>query len=674
MATIIKMLLGAKIEKIFYLLYLCRHILKKTVMISVENLQVEFGGFTLFDDVSFVINKKDRIALVGKNGAGKSTLLKILAGLQSPTHGVVSIPKETTIGYLPQQMQLKDIRTVREEAELAFEQIHEMERKINHLNEQLAERTDYESEAYHKLIDQVTHLSEQFQMAGGNNYHAELERTLLGLGFLREDFDRPTSEFSGGWRMRIELAKLLLRHPDVLLLDEPTNHLDIESIQWLENFIATRANAVVLVSHDRAFIDNTTSRTIEIELGHIYDYKVKYSEYVVLRKERREQQLRAFENQQKKLADTEAFIERFRYKATKSTQVQSRIKQLEKIERIEVDEVDTSMLNLKFPPAPHSGSYPVIAEEVSKSYGNHLIFEHVNLTIQRGEKVAFVGKNGEGKSTLVKCIMNEIPYEGTLKLGHGVKIGYFAQNQAQLLDDNLTVFDTIDYVAQGDIRTKIRDILGAFMFGGEASEKKVKVLSGGERSRLAMIRLLLEPVNLLILDEPTNHLDMRSKDVLKNALKEFDGTVIVVSHDRDFLDGLVEKVYEFGNKRVTEHLGGIYDFLEKKKLQSLQELERGTKEPKNSINEETPTQNKLSYEARKEQNKLIKKLERTIADSEKKIEQIENAIKEIEQKLATPEGASDTSLYTQYANLKKELSEVMDQWTEQTLELEELNS
>ena len=674
MATIIKMLLGAKIEKIFYLLYLCRHILKKTVMISVENLQVEFGGFTLFDDVSFVINKKVIIAFVGKNGAGKSNLLKILAGLQSPTHGVVSIPKETTIGYLPQQMQLKDIRTVREEAELAFEQIHEMERKINHLNEQLAERTDYESEAYHKLIDQVTHLSEQFQMAGGNNYHAELERTLLGLGFLREDFDRPTSEFSGGWRMRIELAKLLLRHPDVLLLDEPTNHLDIESIQWLENFIATRANAVVLVSHDRAFIDNTTSRTIEIELGHIYDYKVKYSEYVVLRKERREQQLRAFENQQKKLADTEAFIERFRYKATKSTQVQSRIKQLEKIERIEVDEVDTSMLNLKFPPAPHSGSYPVIAEEVSKSYGKHLIFEHVNLTIQRGEKVAFVGKNGEGKSTLVKCIMNEIPYEGTLKLGYGVKIGYFAQNQAQLLDDNLTVFDTIDYVAQGDIRTKIRDILGAFMFGGEASEKKVKVLSGGERSRLAMIRLLLEPVNLLILDEPTNHLDMRSKDVLKNALKEFDGTVIVVSHDRDFLDGLVEKVYEFGNKRVTEHLGGIYDFLEKKKLQSLQELERGTKEPKNPINEETPTQNKLSYEARKEQNKLIKKLERTIAESEKKIEQIENAIKEIEQKLATPEGASDTSLYTQYANLKKELSEVMDQWTEQTLELEELNS
>ena len=641
-------------------------------MISVENLQVEFGGFTLFDDVSFVINKKDRIALVGKNGAGKSTLLKILAGLQSPTHGTVSIPKETTIGYLPQQMQLKDTRTVREEAELAFEQIHEMEREINRLNMELEERTDYESEAYHKIIDQVTHLSEQFQMAGGNNYHAELERTLLGLGFTREDFNRPTSEFSGGWRMRIELAKLLLHHPDVLLLDEPTNHLDIESIQWLENFIATRANAVVLVSHDRAFIDNTTSRTIEIELGHIYDYKVKYSEYVILRQERREQQLRAFENQQKKLADTEAFIERFRYKATKSTQVQSRIKQLEKIERIEVDEIDTSMLNLKFPPAPHSGSYPVIAEEVSKRYGDHLIFEHVNFTIQRGEKVAFVGKNGEGKSTLVKCILNEIPYEGSLKLGHGVKIGYFAQNQAQLLDDNLTVFETIDYVAQGDIRTKIRDILGAFMFGGEASEKKVKVLSGGERSRLAMIRLLLEPVNLLILDEPTNHLDMRSKDVLKNALKDFDGTVIVVSHDRDFLDGLVGKVYEFGNKRVTEHLGGIYDFLEKKKLQSLQELELSSKKNNDQPVDETPTQNKLSYEARKEQNKLIKKLERTIAESEKRIEQIENAIKEVEQKLATAEGASDSTLYTQYADLKKELSEAMDQWTEQTLEWEEL--
>ena len=642
-------------------------------MISVEGLRVEFGGFTLFDDVSFVINKKDRIALVGKNGAGKSTMLKILAGLQSPTGGVVSIPKETTIGYLPQQMQLKDIRTIREEAEMAFDHIHDMEREINLLNEQLAERTDYESEAYHKIIDKVTHLSEQFQMMGGSNYHAELERTLIGLGFLREDFDRPTSEFSGGWRMRIELAKLLLRRPDVLLLDEPTNHLDIESIQWLENFIATRANAVILVSHDRAFIDNTTSRTIEIELGHIYDYKVKYSDYVVLRKERREQQLRAYENQQKKLADTEAFIERFRYKATKSTQVQSRIKQLEKIERIEVDEIDTAMLNLKFPPAPHSGSYPVIAEEVSKSYGDHLIFEHVNLTIKRGEKVAFVGKNGEGKSTLVKCIMNEIPFEGSLKLGHGVKIGYFAQNQAQLLDDNMTVFDTVDYVAQGDIRTKIRDILGAFMFGGEASEKKVAVLSGGERSRLAMIRLLLEPVNLLILDEPTNHLDMRSKDVLKNALKDFDGTVIVVSHDREFLDGLVEKVYEFGNKRVVEHLGGIYEFLERKKMQNLQELEvSANKATEAAADENVPTQNKLSYEARKELNKAIKKQEKLIAESEKKIEELETSIADLEAKLATPEGASDTTLYTQYADLKKTLSETMDLWTEQTMELEEM--
>ena len=642
-------------------------------MISVEGLRVEFGGFTLFDDVSFVINKKDRIALVGKNGAGKSTMLKILAGLQSPTGGVVSIPKETTIGYLPQQMQLKDIRTVREEAEMAFDHIHDMEREINLLNEQLAERTDYESEAYHKIIDKVTHLSEQFQMMGGSNYHAELERTLIGLGFSREDFDRPTSEFSGGWRMRIELAKLLLRRPDVLLLDEPTNHLDIESIQWLENFIETRANAVILVSHDRAFIDNTTSRTIEIELGHIYDYKVKYSDYVVLRKERREQQLRAYENQQKKLADTEAFIERFRYKATKSTQVQSRIKQLEKIERIEVDEIDTAMLNLKFPPAPHSGSYPVIAEEVSKSYGDHLIFEHVNLTIKRGEKVAFVGKNGEGKSTLVKCIMNEIPFEGSLKLGHGVKIGYFAQNQAQLLDDNMTVFDTVDYVAQGDIRTKIRDILGAFMFGGEASEKKVAVLSGGERSRLAMIRLLLEPVNLLILDEPTNHLDMRSKDVLKNALKDFDGTVIVVSHDREFLDGLVEKVYEFGNKRVVEHLGGIYEFLERKKMQNLQELEvSANKATEAAADENVPTQNKLSYEARKELNKAIKKQEKLIAESEKKIEELETSIADLEVKLATPEGASDTALYTQYADLKKALSETMDLWTEQTMELEEM--
>lgn len=644
-------------------------------MISVEGLTVEFGGFTLFDDVSFVVNKKDRIALVGKNGAGKSTMLKIFAGLQSPTAGTISVPKETTIGYLPQQMKLADTQTVREEAEQAFEHIHEMEKEMERLNLQLAERTDYETESYQKLIDRVTHLTEHFQMMGGNNYHAELERTLIGLGFTRNDFDRPTSEFSGGWRMRIELAKLLLRKPDVLLLDEPTNHLDIESIQWLENFIATRANAVILVSHDRAFIDNTTFRTVEIELGKIYDYKVKYSEYVVLRQERREQQLRAFENQQKKLADTEAFIERFRYKATKSVQVQSRIKQLEKVERIEVDEVDTAMLNLKFPPAPRSGSYPVIVEDLAKRYGEHLIFEHATFTINRGDKVAFVGKNGEGKSTLVKCIMGEITdFTGKLQLGHNVKIGYFAQNQAQLLDENLTVFDTIDYVAQGDIRTKIRDILGAFMFGGEASDKKVKVLSGGEKTRLAMIRLLLEPVNLLILDEPTNHLDMRSKDVLKDALKEFDGTVIVVSHDREFLDGLVDKVYEFGNKRVVEHLGGIYDFLERKKLDSLQELERSAQAASDvAAADVQPTQNKLSYEARKEQSKAIKKVEKAIAESEKKIADLEKSIAAIEAKLATPEGAADVSLYSEYSALKKDLSDTMDLWTEQTIELEELS-
>ena len=643
-------------------------------MISVEGLTVEFGGFTLFDDVSFVVNKKDRIALVGKNGAGKSTMLKIFAGLQTPTSGTVSVPKETTIGYLPQQMQLTDSRTVREEAEQAFGHIQEMEKEIERLNLELAERTDYETESYQKLIDKVTHLSEHFQLMGGSNYHAELERTLIGLGFKRTDFDRPTSEFSGGWRMRIELAKLLLRRPDVLLLDEPTNHLDIESIQWLENFIATRANAVILVSHDRAFIDNTTFRTIEIELGSIYDYKVKYSEYVELRKERREQQLRAFENQQKKLADTEAFIERFRYKATKSVQVQSRIKQLEKVERIEVDEVDTAMLSLKFPPAPRSGSYPVIMENVAKRYGDHLIFKDVTLTINRGDKVAFVGKNGEGKSTLVKCIMDQIDYEGKLQLGHNVKIGYFAQNQAQLLDDSLTVFDTIDYVAEGDIRTKIRDILGAFMFGGEASDKKVKVLSGGERSRLAMIRLLLEPVNLLILDEPTNHLDMRSKDVLKDALREFDGTVIVVSHDREFLDGLVDKVYEFGNQRVVEHLGGIYEFLERKKMDSLRELERTAQVASSTADTEAqPTQNKLSYEARKEQSKAIKKVEKAVAEAENKITELENSIAAIEARLATPEGASDTSLYNDYSSLKKELSDTMDTWTELTIELEELN-
>lgn len=651
-----------------------RYIIIEVNMISVEGLTVEFGGFTLFDDVSFIVNKKDRIALVGKNGAGKSTMLKIFAGLQSPTSGSVSVPKDVTIGYLPQQMQLVDTRSVREEAELAFEHLHDMENEINKLNLQLAERSDYESEDYHKIIDRVTHLSEHFQMIGGNNYQAELERTLVGLGFDRNDFDRPTSEFSGGWRMRIELAKLLLRRPDVLLLDEPTNHLDIESIQWLENFISTRANAVILVSHDRAFINNTTFRTLEIELGRVYDYKVKYSEYLTLRQERREQQLRAYENQQKKLADTEAFIERFRYKATKAVQVQSRIKQLEKIERIEVDEVDTAMLRLKFPPAPRSGSYPVICEEVGKSYGDHLVFDNVTLTINRGDKVAFVGKNGEGKSTLVKCIMGEITdFTGKLQIGHNVKIGYFAQNQAQLLNENLTVFETIDYVAQGDIRLRIRDILGAFMFGGEASDKKVKVLSGGERTRLAMIRLLLEPVNLLILDEPTNHLDMRSKDVLKDALRDFDGTIIVVSHDREFLDGLVDKVYEFGNKRVVEHLGGIYEFLEHKKMDSLRELEISASLSSSAASELQPSQSKMSYEARKEQAKAIKKAEKAVKEAETKVEELEASIADIEAKLATPDGASDSSLYEQYANVKRELSEAMDLWTEKTMELEELS-
>lgn len=534
-------------------------------MISVERLSVEFNATALFEDVSYVINKKDRIALVGKNGAGKSTMLKILAGMQTPTRGTVALPKNVTVGYLPQVMILSDVRTVMEEAELAFSHIFELQAELERMNRELSDRTDYESEEYHALIDRFTRENDRFLMMGGTNFHAEIERTLMGLGFVREDFNRLTSEFSGGWRMRIELAKLLLRRPDVLLLDEPTNHLDIESIQWLENFLSTRANAVVLVSHDRAFLNNVTTRTIEISCGQIYDYKVKYDEFVVLRKERREQQLRAYENQQKQIEDTENFIERFRYKATKAVQVQSRIKQLERIERIEVDEEDNSSLRLKFPPAGRSGNYPLICEEVSKSYGEHTVFRRVNFTINRGEKVAFVGKNGEGKSTLVKCIMDEIDYGGKLTVGHNVQIGYFAQNQAQMLDENFTVFDTIDRVAVGDIRLKIRDILGAFMFGGEASDKKVKVLSGGERTRLAMIKLLLEPVNFLILDEPTNHLDMRSKDVLKEAIREFDGTVIIVSHDRDFLDGLVSKVYEFGGGAVREHLGVFMSFCKRKR-------------------------------------------------------------------------------------------------------------
>ena len=648
-------------------------------MISVEKLKVEFGVTPLFSDVSFVINKKDRIALVGKNGAGKSTLLKILAGMQLPTAGNVSVPRDVSVGYLPQVMNLSDSGTVMEEAESAFEHIADLKNEIDRLNNLLAERTDYESDEYKQLIERFVRESERYDMMGGANYKSEIEKTLLGLGFMRSDFDRPTSEFSGGWRMRIELAKLLLRRPDVLLLDEPTNHLDIESIQWLESFLSTRANAVMVVSHDRAFINNVTTRTIEISCGKIYDYKVPYDEFVRLRKERREQQLRAYENQQKMIQDTEAFIERFRYKATKAVQVQSRIKQLEKIERIEVDEEDNSMLRLKFPPAPRSGNFPLIAEDLAKSYGDHVVFSHVDMTIRRGEKVAFVGKNGEGKSTLVKCIMGEIAdYTGRLTLGHNVMIGYFAQNQAQLLDENMTVFDTVDSVAQGDIRTKIRDILGAFMFGGETIDKKVKVLSGGERSRLAMIRLLLEPVNLLILDEPTNHLDMRSKDVLKSAIRDFDGTVIVVSHDREFLDGLVSKVYEFGGGKVREHLGGIYDFLQKKKIDNLNMLgavaeKKDTPAAQPSAGD-TGISGKLSYEMQKEQARKLKKAEKDVENCEKEIETLEGKIAEVEEKMSHPDNASDVSLFQEHGELKKQLDKLVEKWESLSALAEDLKS
>ena len=648
-------------------------------MISVEGLTVEFGGRPLFDDISFVVNKKDRIALVGKNGAGKSTMLKIFAGLQEPTKGAVSYPKDLTIGYLPQHMILNEGNTVMQEASLAFDYVKEMETELDKVNHELASRTDYESEEYHKLIDRSAHLNEQYLMSGGGNFLAEVEKTLFGLGFKRSDFERQTKEFSGGWRMRIELAKLLLRRPDVLLLDEPTNHLDIESIQWLETFLSTRANAVILVSHDRAFLDAVTMRTIEIVLGKTYDYKVNYSKYVELRKERREQQQRAYENQQKQIQETEDFIERFRYKATKAVQVQSRIKQLDKIERIEIDEEDNSTLRLKFPPAPRSGSYPVIIENLEKKYGDQVIFSNVNLTIERGDKIAFVGKNGEGKSTLVKCIMGETDFTGKLELGHNVQIGYFAQNQASLLDENRTVFETIDYVATGDIRTRIRDILGGFMFGGEASDKKVKVLSGGERSRLAMIRLLLEPVNLLILDEPTNHLDMKSKDVLKEAIKEFDGTVIVVSHDREFLDGLVDKVYEFGNQKVIPHLGGIYEFLEAKKMESLKELELPTKSKTSEVsNDEQPketatsSENNLSYEERKELNRQIKRIEKQISEIETKIENLESSKAELEEELST--GNADHYLFEKHGAIVKEIEQQMQKWEDLTLELDDQQS
>ena len=643
-------------------------------MISIQNLSVEFNSTALFSGVNFVINKRDKIALVGKNGAGKSTMLKIIAGLQEPTGGVVAAQKDITIGYLPQQMILTDERSVVEEVRTVFGKLDEMKASLARMNTELAERTDYESESYAELIDRISNLSDLVQMEESENGEAELEKTLLGLGFVRSDFDRNTSEFSGGWRMRIELAKLLLMRPDVLLLDEPTNHLDIESIQWLETFLKQKANVVVLVSHDRAFIDNVTNRTLEISCGKVYDYQVNYSKYVVLHQERIEQQMRAYENQQKQIQQTERFIERFRYKATKSVQVQSRIKQLEKIEEIEVDEVDNSRLNLKFPPAPRSGDYPVICEGVAKKYGDHTVFSNVDLTIKRGEKVAFVGKNGEGKSTLVKCIMNEIPYDGNLKIGHNVKIGYFAQNQASLLDGEITVFDTIDQVAVGDIRTKIRDILGAFMFGGEASDKKVKVLSGGEKTRLAMIRLLLEPVNLLILDEPTNHLDMKTKDVLKQAIADFDGTVIVVSHDRDFLDGLVEKVYEFGGGKVREHLGGIYDFLQHKQMESLRELEKSVPSKTNNdqIQELAVSSGKQSYAEKKEFEKQIRKAERLVKDAEAKVSQLEAELKVVEDKLAA--GATDNDLFERHGEVSKSLDAAMSEWEDATMELENLKN
>lgn len=642
-------------------------------MISVEGLKVEFSAKPLYQDASFVINDKDKIALVGKNGAGKSTMLKMLCGLQKPDAGVIAIPSDTTIGYLPQVMKLTDDTTLREETRKAFSDTLKQKSRLEQMEKELVSRTDYESESYMELVEKFTHEQEHYMMLGAEGYEAEIERTLLGLGFQSTDFDRPTSEFSGGWRMRIELAKILLQRPDVLLLDEPTNHLDIESIQWLEQFLLQSAKAVVLVSHDRAFINNITNRTLEISCGKMIDYKVKYDDYLVLRAERREQQLRAYENQQKEIADIKDFIEKFRYKATKAVQVQSRIKQLEKIVPIEVDDVDTSALRLKFSPCLRSGDYPIICTDLRKNYGSHNVFKDVNLTIKRGEKVAFVGKNGQGKSTLVKCIMNEISYQGQLKVGHNIQIGYFAQNQAQLLDDSLSVFETIDNVAKGEIRLRINDILGAFMFWGEASEKKVKVLSGGERTRLAMIKLLLEPVNLLILDEPTNHLDLVSKEVLKEAIKTFDGTAIIVSHDREFLDGLVEKVYEFGEGKVKEHLGGIYDFLQHKKIDSLAQLELSKNAPKTVVKIEEKIEVKQSYAERKEFQKRVTKLEKSIADSEKTIEALEIRQKELEETLLKPEHASDMKLINEYTELTQQISNATAKWNDLLEELEILN-
>lgn len=644
-------------------------------MVSIQNLGVEFSAKALFSDVNCVINKTDKIALVGKNGAGKSTMLKIIAGLQEPTTGNISKPEDVSIGYLPQQMVLADSTSVLDEVKKIYAKALSRQVEIEELSRQLLSIEDYDSEEYHRIIDRISYLNERISIEGINNIDAEIERTLTGLGFNRKDFERSTSEFSGGWRMRIELAKILLQNPDVLLLDEPTNHLDIESIQWLEQFIINKSKAVVLVSHDRAFIDNVTNRTIEISCGKIYDYKVNYSKFVELRAERIEQQMRAYENQRKQIEEIEDFIERFRYKATKAVQVQSRIKQLEKIVPIEVDEVDKSRINLKFPPAPRSGDYPIITEDLGKAYGSHQVFDNVTLTLKRGEKVAFVGKNGEGKSTLVKCIMNEVDYTGNLKIGHNVKIGYFAQNQAQLLNGEISVFDTIDNVAVGDIRTKIKDILGAFMFGGEAIDKKVKVLSGGEKTRLAMIKLLLEPVNLLILDEPTNHLDMKTKDILKNAIKEFDGTVIVVSHDRDFLDGLVDKIYEFGGGKVKENIGGIYDFLQKKNMDNLRELERNTTPTtptlKNDTEIDVKEQRKLSYAEQKEKEKIRKKAEKAVENAENKITELENKQSDLEARLSA--GESDAQLLSDYSQLVGELDEAMQEWENAQEELSKIN-
>lgn len=651
-------------------------------MISVEGLKVEFGVKPLFTDVSFVVNDHDRIALVGKNGAGKSTMLKILCGIQKPTDGTVSVPNDCTIGYLPQVMKLQDDTTVREETRKAFASTTNLQARIEKMQQEMADRTDYESESYAALVDKFTQEHERFMMLGGENYEAEIERTLVGLGFERSDFERPTREFSGGWRMRIELAKILLQKPDVLLLDEPTNHLDIDSIQWLEQFLIQSSSAVVLVSHDRAFINNVTNRTIEITCGRAEDYRVKYNEYVTLRAERREQQLRAYENQQKEIADIKDFIEKFRYKPTKAVQVQSRIKQLEKIVPIEVDEVDNSALHLKFPPCLRSGDFPVICEDVRKDYDAHTVFKHVNLTIRRGEKVAFVGKNGEGKSTLVKCIMGEIPYTGKLKVGHNVQIGYFAQNQAQLLDEELTVYDTIEHVAKGEVRLRINDILGAFMFGGEASDKKVKFLSGGERSRLAMIRLLLEPVNLLILDEPTNHLDMPSKDVLKEAIRAFDGTAIIVSHDREFLDGLAEKVYEFRGGQVREHLGGIYDYLQAYQAETVGEALQNASMAERTVSTKADTavatpilsSGKESYAERKELQKRLNKAEKAVKESESRIVSMEKRIAELDTLLCDPANASNMELVTEYTAVKRKLDEENEKWLELSEKLEELQA